>query len=370
MIACSMLVAAACVTTCKSQSTGGTPPGASAASATAADVFGEMRAAACAGDADKFLAHVAEPTLLGNMVKRGGAGANAQASVRASMEFWRKDIRDKAKGSDICAWAFLESEKSGDDQRVAFRSKSGDKGFLFFTEVGGQLELTGFESEVLLASVEPVDLTVDVAQLLKDYKDNELRGDGKYKGKRLRISGKAGEVKRDVTNAIYLTVGTGADLEIPEALCLFGEADADRLSSVTRGQPVVVNCTVDGLMMNVLMKNCALSNLATFAACYRLESAGIVTHCLPVEGALDATGFDTALPPRSLRGTIARAKDVDSYEAEMTRVSKRPGDSGPPEYIFIGSRLSRMIVILPGAAPPSLQPRVQAVIDRIPPVLN
>jgi hypothetical protein len=100
---------------------------------------------------------------------------------------------------------------------------------------------------------------VPVATLLKDYKGNELRADALYKGKRLQIAGKAGEFKRDITNTIFMTVGTGAAFEHPEAQCFFDDAYASTVASLTKGETVTVVCTVAGLMMNVLMKDCAFA---------------------------------------------------------------------------------------------------------------
>ena len=108
-----------------------------------------------------------------------------------------------------------------------------------------------------IMSAEPVDMSIDVAELLRDYGGNELRGDNKYKGKRVRIIGKAGDMKRDILNKIYMTVGTGAAFEIPQAQCFFREGYADWISSISKGSTVMVNCSVRGLMMNVLMEDCA-----------------------------------------------------------------------------------------------------------------
>ncbi len=102
---------------------------------------------------------------------------------------------------------------------------------------------------------------VAVAKLLKDYKGNELRADAMYKGKRLQITGKAGEFKRDITNTIFMTVGTGAPFEVPVAQCFFGDQYAGTVASFSRGEMVTVVCTVAGLMMNVLMKDCSFAGV-------------------------------------------------------------------------------------------------------------
>jgi hypothetical protein len=154
-----------------------------------------------------------------------------------------------------------------------------------------------------------VDVAVDVDQLLKDYKDNELRGDNKYKGKRVRFTGKAGDIKRDLTNAIYLTVGRGEGLEIPEAQCFFGDEYAGRVATIHHGQPVLVNCVVEGLMMNVLMKDCSLPSVTTANVCTDLKNGGVATRCSGVPGDDDEMSFQTSPLPAGLPASCPDGSD-------------------------------------------------------------
>jgi hypothetical protein len=94
--------------------------------------------------------------------------------------------------------------------------------------------------------------------LLAQYKDNEVRADARYKGKNVEIGGLVNTVKKDITNAIYVTIGTGEWLQIPEVQCFFDDSKAYETSRLTKGQFVRVTGTVDGLMMNVLVKNCSV----------------------------------------------------------------------------------------------------------------
>jgi hypothetical protein len=236
-----------------------------------------------------------------------------------------------------------------------------------------------------------VDVAVDAAQLLKDYKSNELAGDKKYKGKRVRLTGKSGEIKRDLTNTAYLTVGTGAELEIPQAQCFFGEEHAARLASMHPGQVVIVNCEVEGLMMNVLMKDCSFPSVTTYNVCVNLKNAGIATECDTPPGDKDEMSFFTSPSPVSpsapcpdgsecakklhayvLRsfGTIFLMKDAQGYAAYMPKITAfvdkdHPNDG--PRWKPIGSASARIIVALPSAASPALQAKTKAVVDRLPP---
>jgi len=102
------------------------------------------------------------------------------------------------------------------------------------------------------------DVTVGIAQLLKDYKGNEVRADATYKGKRVRVTGTVDDIKKDIMDSIYVTIGTGAQFEIPQAQCYFDDDFAKKAASLEHGQKITVDCDAAGLMMNVQMKDCSL----------------------------------------------------------------------------------------------------------------
>lgn len=97
---------------------------------------------------------------------------------------------------------------------------------------------------------------VDIKTLLKEYKDNEVRADVQFKGKRVQITGKVGDIKKDIMDRIYVTVGTGKQLEIPEVQCFFDDEHASKAAALSKGQSITVKGTVKGLMMNVLVEDC------------------------------------------------------------------------------------------------------------------
>ena len=97
---------------------------------------------------------------------------------------------------------------------------------------------------------------VPIRTLLGEYKDNEVRADSSYKDHLIQTTGVVGEVKRDALGSIYVTVGTGEQFEIPQVQCLFDEEHAKKAATLTQGKRVTVRGRVDGLMMNVLVKDC------------------------------------------------------------------------------------------------------------------
>ncbi len=97
-----------------------------------------------------------------------------------------------------------------------------------------------------------------IGELLGEYKDNELRADGKFKGKVVQVTGVVDAVKTDVTGHIYVSVGTGKPLEISVLQCFFAASEAAGVSSLSRGEKVTVRGRVAGLTMNVLARDCEL----------------------------------------------------------------------------------------------------------------
>lgn len=109
------------------------------------------------------------------------------------------------------------------------------------------------------AALEPAQ-NVELKTLLGEYKDNEVRADGAFKGKRVRVEGKVGDVKKDILNHAYVTVGTGQTFEIPTIQCMLDESEVGKAAQLSKGAKVAVEGTVKGLMMNVLIDDCVIAN--------------------------------------------------------------------------------------------------------------
>jgi hypothetical protein len=97
---------------------------------------------------------------------------------------------------------------------------------------------------------------VDIRKLLAEYADNEVRADAAFKGRYVLVNGIVGDVKRDILNTIYITIGTGQLLEIPKVQCFFSDAHAAQAAQFTKGSKIMVRGRVDGLMGNVLLRDC------------------------------------------------------------------------------------------------------------------
>ena len=102
---------------------------------------------------------------------------------------------------------------------------------------------------------------VDIRTLLAEYRDNEVRADATYKSQVIQTTGLVDNIKKDITDSIYVTVGTGEQFEIPQVQCLFDDVHAQKAASLSKGARVTVRGRVNGLMMNVIVRDCEFVGL-------------------------------------------------------------------------------------------------------------
>jgi hypothetical protein len=106
----------------------------------------------------------------------------------------------------------------------------------------------------------PSALVVPAKTLMADYKANEIRADGTYKGRLVETKGIVRDVKRNILGNLYVTMGTGATFELPAVQCFCAEGSAPRAAQLNRGDAISVRGRVDGLMMNVLVRDAEFTN--------------------------------------------------------------------------------------------------------------
>ncbi len=110
-------------------------------------------------------------------------------------------------------------------------------------------------SSVSETPAEP-ELKVPAAEIINAYKGNEVAADSQYKNKVVEITGVVGDIKKDLLDDIYVTLGTGEQFEIPIVQCFLAEGMEAKAGSLKQGSQLTVTGRVDGLLMNVLVKEC------------------------------------------------------------------------------------------------------------------
>jgi len=101
-------------------------------------------------------------------------------------------------------------------------------------------------------------ISVSIGDLLSAYEGNEVGADLKYKDKYIQTSGLISDIKKDIMDNLYVTIGTGKQIEIPELQAFFLDKYKDQLANLKKGQNLEVICKIDGLMMNVLGQKCKI----------------------------------------------------------------------------------------------------------------
>jgi hypothetical protein len=96
------------------------------------------------------------------------------------------------------------------------------------------------------------------ADLVDAYDANEVAADRRFKGELVAVRGRIRNVGRDLLNTPYVSLTTGEKLSFRGVQCFFAEADADNLVHLRKGETVTILGTCDGLMGNVLLKDCAV----------------------------------------------------------------------------------------------------------------
>ena len=94
--------------------------------------------------------------------------------------------------------------------------------------------------------------TIQARNLYNTYQANEVSADKNFKDKKFYVEGVVGDIGKDILDYIYVTLKTGD--YIGSIQCYI--EDEDVAANLQKGQTITVYGTCEGLMMNVLMKDC------------------------------------------------------------------------------------------------------------------
>ena len=122
-----------------------------------------------------------------------------------------------------------------------------------------------FFSIIALASLEndapPINsetkpvLKVTSKTLYKEYNNNEIAADDKYKGKIIQVRGTIRDIGKDIMDDAYISL-IGDDF-FGDVQCFF--PDKSYLLNLKKGQRVNVIGYCDGLFMNIILQNCIIN---------------------------------------------------------------------------------------------------------------
>ncbi len=99
-------------------------------------------------------------------------------------------------------------------------------------------------------------VSVTSVELSKDYEENTVAADQKYKGKKFKVTGSITSIDTDFTGAPYLTL-TGFN-EFSNPQFKFDEDSKGKIASLKKGNKVTLICEGDGDVIKTAMsKDCS-----------------------------------------------------------------------------------------------------------------
>ena len=90
----------------------------------------------------------------------------------------------------------------------------------------------------------------------REYENNEVSADAKYKGKIVIVSGKIQDIGKDIMDEPYIVIGGEGFLDGVQ--CSFAKSQESSIARLSKGQNVKVKGKVSGKMGNVQIENSSL----------------------------------------------------------------------------------------------------------------
>ncbi|WP_305845463.1 OB-fold protein [Photobacterium leiognathi] len=100
---------------------------------------------------------------------------------------------------------------------------------------------------------------VNISNLIADYESNEIAANNKYKGHLIEVTGILTNIKKDLLDKSYVDLSPIKKDSFREIKAYFNNSMDNRLAELKKGQKMTVTCRVDGLMMDVLLKDCSIN---------------------------------------------------------------------------------------------------------------
>ena len=91
-------------------------------------------------------------------------------------------------------------------------------------------------------------IAVQARVMTKDYDENELAADGKYKGKTIAVSGKVENIAETMGN---VTVSLAGHDMVKSVMCSFEESEKTNVAKLKKGQQATLVGTGDGMTMGL-----------------------------------------------------------------------------------------------------------------------
>ena len=125
--------------------------------------------------------------------------------------------------------------------------------FLFIIIGFGSLdEFENLDQSPKVTSDSNPSVTISASKLYKEYNENEIAADEKYKGKIIEVTGVIRDIGNDIMDNAYITL-VGNEY-FGDIQCYFNEKSV--VAKLSKGKRITVIGSCSGLMINVQINNC------------------------------------------------------------------------------------------------------------------
>ena len=124
--------------------------------------------------------------------------------------------------------------------------------FFVLIAFGSLDEFENLDQNPKVTSDSNPSVTISASKLYKEYNENEIAADEKYKGKIIEVTGVIRDIGNDIMDNAYITL-VGNEY-FGDIQCYFNEKSV--VAKLSKGKRITVIGSCSGLMMNVQINNC------------------------------------------------------------------------------------------------------------------
>lgn len=172
-------------------------------------------------------------------------------------------------------------------------------------------------------------LDVAIGDLLSEYKVNELRADGRWKGKLIRAHGVVTQVSKDIAGGAFVVIGSSSSPEIPALQCFLADPAQPEAVALSAGTKATVQGRVSRLLGNVMVRDCVVNPMVRM--CNAIIDAS--PHDMLARCSINPDGGDAM-------GVVWKGKDKNSGPIATIACVGEGAQSSDVAYDFITGQLA------------------------------
>lgn len=103
-------------------------------------------------------------------------------------------------------------------------------------------------------------MKVDYEKLHKDYMDNPIAADEKYKGKILELTGEVYNIDREIAGNPYITFNVGGEYSFKDVRITFKKSEEKKVTELKKGQTITIRGECRGTLLSttVSLNDCEI----------------------------------------------------------------------------------------------------------------